>query len=404
MDSRLPERDTACVLPYCRCDTQRSFWPVLMNKNMRILGYFLIGAFLITGSAPRLACAQTSDVINFFANELDLGGGKKDEPPAPNESSQSPDVGEGTGGGGIGDLFGGVKPGVDDGASAGGGAVGARKQQYDPKQVENEIRNEAFNKALQGMLPMKPAEIRRLLEEFDRTQESYELPVYPMPKPEFTVQTLSLDPGAKPLTIRVAQGHVTTLNMLDVTGAPWPIEDITWAGNFKIIQSSSGENGVHFVRITPQSEFAYGNMSIKMIGLETPLIMTIETSRDLVHYRFDAIIPEYGPLAEAPLIEGGVSLSAGNPAMSSILQGIIPTGAKRMSVNGADSRTSVYQQGSKMYIRTPLTLLSPSWSSSVASADGMRVYTVKKAPVILLSDKGKMVRANISAQVEVFDE
>lgn len=361
-----------------------------MNKNLRILGYFLIGAFLAIGSASHVTYAQSDDVMNFFSNELNLGGGEKKDGAEKSES------------GSIGALFGGEKQ--SEQPQGGNQAAAPAKQKLDPKQIEKEIRSEAFKNALQGMLPLKPAEIRRLLEEFDRTQESYELPVYPLPKPEFTVKTLSLDPGAKPLTVRVAQGHVTTLNMLDVTGAPWPIEDITWAGNFRIIQSGSGENGVHFVRITPQSEFAYGNMSIKMIGLETPIIMTIETSRDLVHYRFDAIIPDYGPLAEAPLIEGGVSLSAGNPAMSSILQGIIPTGAKRMSVNGADSRTSVYKLGSSMYVRTPLTLLSPSWSSSVASADGMRVYTVKNAPVLLLSDKGRMVRASVSAQAEVFDE
>ena len=369
-----------------------------MKNNVRILGSMMVAALTLC-SASHFACAQSQDVLNFFANELSLGG--DDTPPQQDAPPANP-------GSSISDLFGGGGPqgqASAPGAAQGGAAAAVQPSvpKYDPKQVEQEIRSEAFNRALQNMLPMKPAEIRRLLEEFDRTQESFELPVYPLPKPEVTVQTLSLDPGAKPLIIRAAQGHVTTLNMLDVTGAPWPIEDITWAGNFKIIQSGSAENGVHFVRITPQSEFAYGNMSIKMLGLKTPIIMTIETSRDLVHYRFDAIVPDYGPLAEAPLIEGGVSLSAGNSTMSSVLQGIIPTGAQRLTVTGVDSRTSVYRLGSQTYVRTPLTLLSPSWSSSVASADGMRVYTVKSAPVLLLSDKGKMVRANVSTRSEADD-
>lgn len=375
-----------------------------MDKKLRIVGCLVIGALFWMVNAS-LSHAQSGDVINFFSNELDLGFGKNTADNQTQQGQQNTQQNQAGNSGSISDLFGNTPAGNAAPVNQQGAASSPlATPRYDPKQVEQEIRSEAFQRALQSMLPMKPAEIRRLLEEFDRTQESYELPVYPLPKPEVTVQTLSLDPGAKPLIIRAAQGHVTTLNMLDVTGAPWPIEDITWAGNFNIIQSGNAENGVHFVRITPQSEFAYGNMSIKMLGLKTPIIMTIETSRDLVHYRFDAIIPDYGPLAEAPLIEGGVSLSAGSPAMSSVLQGIIPSGAQRMTVSGADSRTSAYRMGNKTYVRTPLTLLSPSWSSSVASADGMRVYTIKNAPVLLLSDKGKMVRANISAQEEILDE
>ena len=355
-------------------------------------------------SVPQSARAQASNILDFFSQELDLPGSGDDNGEADqNGDAQGQEAESTSTAGSISDFFGDVPalaPNAQQAVQATQGQAAQVPLEYDPQKVEQDLRNDAYNQALQGLLPLKPDQIRRLLEEFDRTQESYELPVYPLPKPELTVQTLSLDPGTKPLTIRAAQGHVTTLNMLDVTGAPWPIEDITWAGNFNIIKAAEGDEGIHFIRITPQSEFAYGNMSIKMVGLKTPIIMTIETSRDLVHYRFDAIVPDYGPFAEAPLIEGGVSLTAGNAAMSSVLQGVIPSGAKRMSVNGTDSRTSVSRYSGKMYVRTPLTLLSPSWSSSVASADGMRVYTINEAPVLLLSNKGKMLRVNVRPQEE----
>lgn len=364
--------------------------------------FFVVMLFASSiGGGAGVRAQDANDVLNFFQNELSLEAVNNAQPseanPPQNQNNAQP-------AGSISDLFG-QAPGQTQqnfGTPPGQGApVTSATMNFDPKKVEKQIKNEAFNKALDSMLPLKPEQIRRLLEEFDRTQESYVLPVYPMPKPELTVQTLSLDPGTKPLTIRTAQGHVTTLNMLDVTGAPWPIEDITWAGNFNVIQSGDTESGVHFVRITPQSEFAYGNMSIKMIGLKTPIIMTIETSRDLVHYRFDAIVPDYGPMAEAPLIEGGVSLAAGASDMSSVLQGIIPSSAKPMAVTGADARTSAYKVGDRIFVRTPLTMLSPSWSNSVASADGMRVYTINETPVLLLSDKGKMVRVNLSQQEEI---
>jgi intracellular multiplication protein IcmK len=267
--------------------------------------------------------------------------------------------------------------------------------QKSDEEIQSENRKQAFDSALQGLLPLKPDEIRQLLEHFDRTQESVETPIYPNPKPEVAVQTVSLDPGVPPVVVKVAYGNVTTLNILDVSGAPWPIEDISWAGNFEVVESSSG-NGSHIVRITPQSEFANGNMSIRLLTLKTPVILSLETSRDIVHYRFDAIIPQYGPMAQTPLIDQGVTIAAGDEGMSSVLQGVAPGGAVKMAVVGTDGRTTAYKMGGQTYVRTPLTLLSPSWTSSVASADGMHVYAIRNAPVLLLSDKGQMVRARLS--------
>lgn len=270
-------------------------------------------------------------------------------------------------------------------------------------ELEEEARTQAFDAALQGLLPLRPDEIRTLLEHFDRTQESVELPIYAPPKPEVAVETVSLDPGAAPVVVKTAYGHVTTLTLLDMTGAPWPIQDISWAGNFEVIEASSSQ-GSHIIRISPQSEFATGNMSIRLLTLKTPVIISLETSRDIVHYRFDAIIPEYGPMAETPLIDKGISTVAGDADIASVLQGVPPTGAKKLDVAGVDGRTTAYSFKGATYVRTPLTLLSPAWSASVASADGMRVYAIKDAPVLLLSDKGKMVRAHVSQREDVIGD
>jgi intracellular multiplication protein IcmK len=82
--------------------------------------------------------------------------------------------------------------------------------------------------------------------------------------------------------------------------------------------------------------------------------------------------------------------------MISILDGTPTSSAVRLKVEGTDGRTSVWKIEDRMYLRTPLTLLSPAWDSSVSSADGMKVYTVPSAPVVLLSDQGRMVSVSIS--------
>ncbi len=272
-----------------------------------------------------------------------------------------------------------------------------------PEEIETETRKEAFDAALQGLLPLRPEEIRALLERFDRTQESVQIPVYPNPKPEVAVQTVPLDPGSLPVSVKVAYGHVTTINILDSSGSPWPIQDITWAGDFEVIESGS-ENGSHIIRISPQSEFAFGNMSLRLLALDTPIVLTLETSREIVHYRFDAIIPEIGPFGKTPFIQTRVSITAGDKNLTSILEGIVPLDAERLNVSGVDNRTSAYKLDGMTILRTPFTLLSPAWESSVSSADGTRVYALQETPVVLLSERGKTLRARISSRGDVLNE
>lgn len=270
-------------------------------------------------------------------------------------------------------------------------------------EIRESIRDEAFDAALKGLLPLRPEEIRILLERYDRTQESVEIPIYPDPKPETVVRTVTMDPGSAPLRVKTSFGHVSTINFVDITGAPWPIQNITWAGSFDIVETDA-DQGSNILRVTPENEYARGNISITMIGMKTPIVMILDTDRDIVHYRFDAIVPDYGPFAEAPLIDKGITLAAGRADISGLLQGMIPSSASRLTVNGVDGRTSAYSYNGLTYLRTPLNLLSPAWSNSVAAADGTKVYEIQNTPVVLLSDKGNMVRAQITEREVLLDE
>lgn len=280
--------------------------------------------------------------------------------------------------------------------AGGGGAVpSSPTTQKSSKDIEKEIRSQAFNAALTGLLPMKPDEIRRTLERYDDTKQAIEVPVYPYPKPEVSVQTVSLDPGVTPPVLRVAKGYVSTLMFVDVTGAPWPVKDMTWAGNFDIIE---GNEGSPILRISPTTDFAYGNLSVRLVGLDTPVLFTIKTTRDKVDYRFDARVAQYGPNAQVPLISGGISISAGGSVINSMLDGVPPSEATTLKVSGVDGRTTAYRFDDTTYLRTPLTLLSPAWTQSVSSGDGMNVYALSSAPVVLLSDHGQVVRARLSEE------
>ncbi len=288
-------------------------------------------------------------------------------------------------------------------------AATADPAQPTPEEIEANIRKQAFDAAVTGLMPLKPEEIRKLLQYYDQTRQAVETPLYPSPEPEIVVETIPLDPGSKPTVLKTATGHVTMVMFHDVTGEPWPIANITWAGNFEVTKP---ERGGHAFSITPMSEFAHGNAIITLLQLKSPVVFSLETRRDKVHYRFEAQIPEEGPFAAPPIIgtPGGSSpatttlAAGGNKELSSVLDGVAPDGSEKLAVEGVDGRTTAYRQNETTYVRTPLTLLSPAWQSSVTSADGMNVYALSDASVLLLSDDGEMVRARLSKEEKIDGE
>ena len=261
-------------------------------------------------------------------------------------------------------------------------------------ELVEEIRREAFDAAITGLFPMSPDQIQGLLKVYDKTQRATQEPVHGIPEAKINVATLALDPGVPPMVLKTAVGYVSTINILDITGAPWPVQDVTWAGDFEVTEP---EEGGHVIRIIPLKQAAYGNMSIRLLTLKTPISIMLKTSTDEVQYRVDARIPEYGPFAQAPLIAGGLERVAGNAVITSILDGVAPADATKLRVSGVDGRTTAYNINGMVYVRTPLSLLSPGWEQSVSSADGMNVYALNETPVLLLSDRGEFLRANLAS-------
>ncbi len=280
------------------------------------------------------------------------------------------------------------------------------KQEEEAKQEElrqellRKTRDRAREQAQEGLFPLRPEEIDQMLGIYNATREVAETGGMIVPRAVVKVANISLDPGAAPEIIRTAPGHVTSLTILDISGQPWPVQDVSWGGNFEV---TPPEAGGHVIRITPLSAHGFGNMSIRLIDLATPVTFSLNTSPDLAFYRFDATIPEYGPNGLAPIIDSARGPVAGSALMTSILDGSPPSASQRLTVSGTDGRTTVWRVSGQLYVRTPHSLLSPGWTSSASSSDGMRVYAVNQAPVLLLSDRGNMVRAHIGKE-EIVDD
>ncbi len=251
----------------------------------------------------------------------------------------------------------------------------------------------SYEKAYMGLLPLSSDQIRGFLHRLENTQGAAQAPSGGPPKGEVKFTSLSLDPGKEPASINLDAGYVTTLDLVDQTGEPWPILDVGVGGNFEVTPTQAGS---HVVRIVPLTRVGTGNLSIILKDLSTPIIFRLNAGGPTFHMRYDARVPKLGPNAKMPLIQrprGG--LVAGDQTIAMILENAPPKEAKRVKIGGLDARTMAWRMGERVFVRTPLTLLSPAWNASASSADGTTVYEIGDAPVLLMSDNGALIRARI---------
>ncbi len=271
----------------------------------------------------------------------------------------------------------------------------AAKAAAEEEQREAEHNRKSYRRAADGLLPLSTEQIRSFMRQLERTQEASAPPSGGQPKGEVKVASLSLDPGVEPPQVDLAAGYVTTIAIVDQTGTPWPILDVGVGGNFEVTPTQAGS---HVVRVVPLTRFGSGNLSIMLKDLPTPVIFKLVAGGSSFHMRFDARIPRLGPQAKTPLIQRRAisDLAAGDETITMILENAPPQGAQRMKIGGTDSRSKAWKIGDRVYVRTPLSLLSPAWNASASSADGMTVYEIGQAPVLLLSDNGAMIRARLA--------
>jgi intracellular multiplication protein IcmK len=254
----------------------------------------------------------------------------------------------------------------------------------------------SYDRAATGLLPLSPDQIRDFMKRLERTQEASQAPSAGTPKGLTRLMPISLDPGVSPPQINLNAGFVTTITITDTSGEPWPILDVGIGGNFEVSPTPAG---THVVRIMPLTRVGVGNLSIMLKDLPTPVIFRLASGGPTVDLRYDARIEKSGPNVKPSLVERSRP-QQGDDALAQFLETSPPAGAKRIKVGGLDARTKAWAVGDKVYVRTPLTLLSPAWNASMVSPDGTSVYEIGSAPVLLMSDNGALVRAQILREEE----
>lgn len=252
------------------------------------------------------------------------------------------------------------------------------------------IENKAFKDMTDSLYPLNPEKIVRLKKTYEASEYAQASPAGTPPKPTATSQFVDLSPGSTPPVIRLSQGFVSSLVFLDSTGAPWPIAayDLGDPSAFNIQWDKTSNT----LMIQAMKLYNYGNLAVRLKGLNTPVMLTLIPGQKAVDYRVDLRVQGYGPNAKTTPLGEGIPPEASDLLLH-VLDGVPPPGSQRLVVSGGDARA--WLSGGKMYVRTNLTILSPGWLASMTSADGTHAYEMQKSPVLLVSWHGKVMQLKV---------
>lgn len=251
------------------------------------------------------------------------------------------------------------------------------------------LHDPSFTGMTEKMFPMTAEQIRALREVYETTKRVTAEPPRIPPRPLVSSQNISLSPGTVPPVIRLANGYVSSIVFVDETGAPWPVTAYN-VGNphaFNIAWDTES----NLLMIQGQGAYVTGNMAVSLKKLDTPIMLTIVSEQNVVDYRVDFRVQGRGPNANGAIIASSLPQN-NNQLLMNLLDGVPPADARPLEVEGMGQ---AWLRGSVMFVRTPLTVLSPSWQATMTSPDGTKVYQMNPTPMVLVSDRGQSVALKV---------
>jgi intracellular multiplication protein IcmK len=258
-----------------------------------------------------------------------------------------------------------------------------------PSVSQEDVNSAAFNATVQNALPMSPAQIQKFRSLYMASQFAASSTPNTPPRPTATSTFVDLSPGATPPVIRLSQGFITSLVFVDSTGAAWPIEsyDIGNPSAFNIQWDKTSNT----LMVQSTVLYTYGNLAVKLRGLDTPVMITLIPGQKAVDYRVDLRIQGFGPNAKS--LSGSTLPESTSSDLLNVLDGVPPANSRNLTVDGGNCQA--WLSGEKMYVRTRLSVLSPGWSATLSSADGMHAYEMQPAPMLLVSQDGQVVQLKV---------
>ncbi len=190
--------------------------------------------------------------------------------------------------------------------------------------------------------------------------------------------------------VRVRRGYTTVVGFTDLTGAPWPIEEVLVDRRF-LAGEETAPNG-HLLYLSPREPFLEGNLAVKLVGLADPVVAMLGGDGEVADFRVDLRLGIAGPNVDASALAKPEAFRAGDEVLAGVLAGSVPGEAERLEVVGGGAGDRAWRLGGDVVLVTRAHVLSPGpWAAERGSA-GRWAYRLPDTPLLLVSDRGREKR------------
>lgn len=257
-----------------------------------------------------------------------------------------------------------------------------------------------YDQAEATVAPLSADEIRRLRQMQSEQERAIATPGVTS-VPRISAQTVSLEPGASLPLVRNAVNWPATVSFIDSTGAPWKILGDPVSGSSDIIVKWMP--GTPIMTIIAKRDFVSTSVTVALEGLSVPITLSVmsgepDTAKKtwVVDARLDLRIPRRGPgaAADAP---PPARIGLHDDALQAFLDGVPPSGAKRLKTTGNVPDTAVWQQGDDLYIRSRVNLRD-EFETTLSSADGTHLWKLPVTPRVAFSVDGHTEALSIALE------
>lgn len=243
-----------------------------------------------------------------------------------------------------------------------------------PPQVIYPTQNEVVEDVISDIedLQLTPDQFDRLKRIYLERERQKASPYVTPAKPITRTMFVSLDPGVSPPALRLTRGQQTSIVFSDVSGQPWFIENVSMNRQiFSDGQVGSPQKPTNILTVEPLTPAAYGNVTVTLRGLPTPVIFVLTSAQLEMDMRVDAKVPGRNPDAIDTITVS--ALPAIDDSLSNFLDGVPPKDAQRLNVTGLDG-AEAWLYHDNLYVRAKANAQYPAYLSAARSTSGVSVY------------------------------
>ena len=190
--------------------------------------------------------------------------------------------------------------------------------------------------------------------------------------------------------VRVRRGYTTVVGFTDLTGAPWPIEEVLVDRRF--LAGEETEPNGHLLYLSPREPFLEGNLVVKLAGLADPVVAMLGGGGESADFRVDLRLGIAGPNVDASALAKPEAFRAGDEILAGVLSGAVPAEARRVEVAGGGPGDRAWVLGDDVLLVTRAHVLSPGPWAAERGAAGRWAYRLPDTPIVLVSDGGREKR------------